>query len=456
MIPKPSGFRLGRIMIVARREFRSTVFTKGFILGAIAFPLALFVVVALIPLLMSDHAVPIQGTIVIADSDGSVAAAAQATFDRMLDDPLSVGGSAQDLLDKDSQPALDDLQSLGDAGTIVNVKVIRVSNTSDLIALRADVQAERLLALAEVPTDLLSADPPVDSVIALLVPSNMSPKSTALFSRTIRDATVVARVEKTGTDLKKARALVRQPKTDAARMTRDGTQASESLELRLFIPGGFMILMWIATFTSANQLCTTTIEEKSSKVIEVLLSALSPTELLAGKIVGQSFVSAIMLATYGSVGIATLAFATMLDVVPLSAMLMFIVWFVLAYFMVASIMAAVGSAVSDLREAQSLIGPAMSVMMIPLLVWLPISENPTGWLATISSFIPPIGPFIMVLRTTGAIEPIPAWQVIGSLIVNFAATFLLIWLAGRVFRIGVLMQGKPPTPLELLRWARAR
>ena len=397
MARQPKGFRLDRIMVVAIREFRSTVFTKGFIIGAIAFPLGMFFLVALIPMLMSDHMVPITGTIVIADEDGSVATAAQAAFDRMRDEPSTLGDSARDLLTSDAAPDLDDLHVLSDVGTTVNVQVKRLSITSDLTDVRAEVQAETLLALAEIPSELLDADPSVDSVIALLVPSKTSPKTTALLSRTIRDATVIARVERTGTDLAKARALVRQPKTDAARMTREGTQASESLELRLFIPGGFMILMWIATFTSANQLCTTTIEEKSSKVIEVLLSALSPTELLAGKIVGQSFVSAIMLATYGSVGIAGLAFATMLDVVPLSAMLMFIVWFVLAYFMAAAIMVAVGSAVSDLREAQSLIGPAMSVMIIPLLVWLPISENPTGWLATVSSFIPPIGHYNMCL-----------------------------------------------------------
>ena len=124
--------------------------------------------------------------------------------------------------------------------------------------------------------------------------------------------------------------------------------------------------------------------------------------------------------------------------------------------MVASIMAAVGSAVSDLREAQSLVQPAMIVMMIPLFLWLPISENPTGWLATVTSFVPPIGPFVMVLRTTGAVEPIPLWQISLALAVNGFSTIALVWIASRVFRIGVLMQGKPPTPMELLRWARTR
>ncbi len=450
-----SAMRLSRVLVVAVREFKQTVFTKGFIIGAVAFPLGMFFIIGLIPFLMSDAPVPIRGTIVITDEDGSVAQAAQKAFERLRTDPKGAAHAAE-LFSGDSAPDLEAISAIAEAQTPVEITVRRVSNTSDLTQLREDVKNETLLALAEVPSELLQASPSSEVAIALLVPSNTSPKTTALLSRALREATVVARVERTGADLGSARALVRAPKIDAARMTKEGTQARESLELRLMIPGGFMILMWIAAFTSANQLLTTTIEEKSSKVIEVLLSALSPMELLGGKILGQSFVSTVMLATYGSVGIAGLAFATMLDVVPLSSMLLFLVWFVLAYFMIASIMAAVGSAVSDLREAQSLIGPAMTIMFIPLMLWLPISENPTGWLATITSFIPPIGPFIMVLRTTGAVEQIPGWQIVTALVVNAAGTCVLVWLAGRVFRIGVLMQGKPPTPMELLRWARAR
>jgi ABC-2 type transport system permease protein len=142
--------------------------------------------------------------------------------------------------------------------------------------------------------------------------------------------------------------------------------------------------------------------------------------------------------------------------VPITTILLFLVWFVMAYLMVAAIMTAVGSAVNDLREAQSLVQPAMIVMMVPLILWLPITENPTGWLATISSFIPPCGPFVMVLRTTAAIEPIPGWQVFVALAVNAVGTVGFVWAAARIFRVGVLMQGKPPTPRELLRWARAR
>ena len=188
----------------------------------------------------------------------------------------------------------------------------------------------------------------------------------------------------------------------------------------------------------------------------MLLSATSPLELLAGKILGQSLVGLLMLGMYGIAGLDGLTLLAMTDLVDVFTILLFVAWFLLGYFMSAAMMAAVGSAVSDLREAQTLVSPVMLLMMLPLMLWLPISENPTGIIATVASFIPPIGPFVMVLRTTGAVEGIPSWQVAVALLINAAGAIGLVWLGARIFRIGILMQGKPPTPLELLRWARAR
>lgn len=452
-----SGFRWSRIATIAAREFRQTVFTKGFIFGAVLFPLVMFAVIGVMPFLLSSSPVPVSGTLVVADEDGSVARAMQTKLDQYKNgksaDPTK---AIQDAMADGQAGDMNSLQSLADLPGSVDVIVRRVALDSDLASVREELQRGELLALIEIPAALLTKSPPAETDIVLLVPTTSPAKTTALFSRAAREATVIARVERTGMDLAQARALVREPKADTARLTKEGTQAKERTEMRFLIPGGFMLLMWIATFTSANQLLTTTIEEKSSKVIEVLLSAVSPLELLSGKIVGQSLVSLLMLLTYGGVGIAGLAFMTMLDIVPLSTLVLFLVWFLLAYFMVASIMAAVGSAVSDLREAQSLVAPAMGVIMIPLMLWLPITQDPTGRLATIMSFIPPAGPFVMVLRTTAAVEPIGNWQIAIALIVNAGTTIALVWIASRIFRVGVLMQGKPPTPRELLRWARTR
>jgi ABC-2 type transport system permease protein len=121
--------------------------------------------------------------------------------------------------------------------------------------------------------------------------------------------------------------------------------------------------------------------------------------------------------------------------------------------MIASIMAAIGSAVNELREAQSLMTPAMLVLMIPLFLWLPISTSPNGLLATVTSFIPPLIPFVMILRVAGD-EVIPMWQIVLSLLIGYPAMVAMVWMAARVFRVGVLMYGKPPSPVELIKWVR--
>ncbi len=449
------GFRFTRVRSIAWREFKHTVFTKGFIIGALAFPFLMFGAIGLMPLLLSDKPVPVTGTLVVADADGTIAAAMKAAFEeyrhpRAPKEPAATPtrGPLEEFDPDAPDPSL--------FSTEVDVEVRRVTLDSDHDSTRADVRDGVLLGFIEIPAALLERSPSEDLDISVLVPTSSPAKTTALLSRTAREATVVARVERHGEDLAAARALVHLPGTSTARMSETGVAAPENTQMRFLIPGGFMFLMWIAAFTSANQLLTTTIEEKSSKVIEVLLSAVSPLELLVGKIVGQSLVSMVMLSTYGAAGLSGLAFLAMLDLVPLSTILLFLVWFALGYLMVAAVMTAVGSAVSDLREAQSLVQPAMIVLMVPLILWLPISENPTGWLATAMSFVPACGPFVMVLRTTGAVEPIPAWQIPVTLLVNTAATIGLVWMAARIFRVGVLMQGKPPTPRELLRWARTR
>jgi ABC-2 type transport system permease protein len=394
------------------------------------------------------------GTLVVADHDGSVAAQMRLSFDAMRaagtrTAPAPAGTPLTMPLGEFDGAAMPD-------DPPVYITVVRVPLSADLQQEQARVQSGEILGLVEIPVELLQATPPAGVDISVLVPTASPAKTTAMLGRVAREATVTARVAAAGGDLAAVRALLSSPTAATARVSNQGQRSAERLEIRVILPAAFMFLMWIASFSSANHLLTSTIEEKSSKVIEVLLSATSPLELLAGKILGQSLVGLLMLGMYGIAGLAGLTLLAMTDLVDVFTILLFVAWFLLGYFMSAAMMAAVGSAVSDLREAQTLVSPVMLLMMLPLMLWLPISENPTGIIATVASFIPPIGPFVMVLRTTGAVEGIPSWQVAVALLINAAGAIGLVWLGARIFRIGILMQGKPPTPLELLRWARAR
>jgi ABC-2 type transport system permease protein len=125
----------------------------------------------------------------------------------------------------------------------------------------------------------------------------------------------------------------------------------------------------------------------------------------------------------------------------------------MAYFMIASLMAAVGSAVTDIREANTLVMPVMLIAMIPLILWLPISQDPNGGIATAFSYIPPAIPFVMILRIA-ADEPVPLWQIPATIAWGYACVLAMVWIAAKIFRVGVLMYGKPPSPFQLLKWLR--
>jgi ABC-2 type transport system permease protein len=336
----------------------------------------------------------------------------------------------------------------------VDIAVEHVRDPSQEAALRAKVRSEELVGLAIVPPALLEPGGGDAAPFTLLVPSKSPPRVTELLERAVSQAVVRARVARSGGDYATLTGMLREPRAAARRIAPDGTESDESKAAKMLLPMGFMMLLWIATFTSGNYLLTTTIEEKSNKVMEVILSAVSPMQLLCGKILGYAAVSALMLAMYGGLAIALLVAAAMGDLVSPGLLLLLGVYFVMAYAFVAVMMASVGSAVNDLREAQSLVTPVMLVMMVPLMLWLPISEQPNGWLATVASFVPPAIPYVMVLRVAASSEPIAAWQVALSIAWGFAWVLAFLWAGAKVFRVGVLMQGKPPSPRELLKWIR--
>lgn len=446
-----------KIFAIAWREFRHTVLTKGFIFGALIMPVLMFGAIAAIGMLVGSQMAPVNGTLAILEESGQVAPFATQELD-----PSRINEDLEESVKRASKliPGVGSNAATQAAAITPRISVAVEAFTDPLQeeTLRARIQEDSLLGLAIVPKDVLQANPRNEqggnAVFTLLVPSKSPPRLTALLERSVARAIVKARVQQAGSDYSSLHALLSIPETTVRRLAIDGQEASESMVAKTLLPMGFMMLLWISTFTSGQYLLTTTIEEKSSKVMEVLLSAVSPMQLLCGKILGYAMVSALMLGMYGALGIAALTAAAMADLVSPGMLLLMGVYFVMAYAFVSIMMASVGSAVNDLREAQSLVTPVMLILMLPLMLWLPISEQPNGWLATAASFIPPAIPFVMILRVTASSEPIAAWQVVLSMVWGFAWVGLFLWCGAKIFRVGVLMQGKPPTPRELLKWIR--
>jgi len=249
--------------------------------------------------------------------------------------------------------------------------------------------------------------------------------------------------------------LSERPLARSTTVTAEGETRSID-EMQMFIPMAFMMLLWISVMTGGQYLLMSTIEEKSSRVMEVLLSAISPTELLTGKIIGQGLVALTVLAVYvgiGMVGLNQLG-PQLFSLLPLDILPWLVVYFVIAFGLFACLMAAVGSAVSDIREAQSLLGPIMLLLMFPLFLWFFIVDSPNSVFAVVLSYIPITTPFVMILRIAQTTDPVPLWQMITTSIVGFMGVLAIGWAAIKIFRIGVLMYGKPPSFMDLLKWLR--
>ena len=445
-----------KVLLVAWREFKHTALTKAFIFAAVIAPLGIVGLMLLMPMLMNTTLAPLKGVMAVVDPTGEIAPIVQQelTPQRIIErSGISLENLGEQSIGRDSK-SLRGMPFSAARPPQIEIEVKVFDAGADVNALKDQVRSGAFVALAVVSSEVL--DPSQSSMFELFVASETSPHHTSLFEHSISESIVQARVRRAGTDLKTARQLLSEPNADIMRLGANGAEARESTELKMIIPVIFMILLWVTTFTSGNYLLTSTIEEKSNKVMEVLLSAVSPFQLMTGKILGQAGVAFVMLLMYGGAGLAAMTALAMMDLIPPILLVYLMLFFIMAFFMIASIMAGVGSAVSELRDAQSLITPAMLVLTVPLLLWLPISNSPNGVLATVTSFIPPLTPFVMILRVTTATEPVPLWQIIASLVTGYCWMVVMVWASAKIFRVGVLMYGKPPTPFELIKWVGYR
>ena len=245
------------------------------------------------------------------------------------------------------------------------------------------------------------------------------------------------------------------------------TGAEKSVEtkdvIRQWAPVAFVYLLWISIFSISQMLLTNTIEEKSSRIIEVLLSSVSPVELLAGKIAGMAATGLTMIGSWvvffffavkvipyllgGSNGIDLSALLR--DPIYLSS---FVVYFVLGYLFYASLLVGLGSVCNSLKEAQNLMQPIIIMLLLPLMAMVPVGQDPNGTLARILSFFPPFTPFVMMNRSAG---PPALWEYLVTTVLLIISVAGVLWTSAKVFRIGILMTGKPPKLVEIVRWLKA-
>ncbi len=228
--------------------------------------------------------------------------------------------------------------------------------------------------------------------------------------------------------------------------------ASEANEIaELLIPFGMMMLMFMAIMVGATPLVHSVLEEKMQKISEVLVASVSPFELMAGKLIGVVGVSLTIVGVYVAGGYATLHHYGYDDFVSLNLLVWFLIYQSLAVVMFGALFIAIGAACADIKESQSMLTPVMLLGMFPLFIWLNVIREPNSSFSVIASFIPTGTPMMMMARL--AAEPdLPFWQLGSGVLLVLATTTVFVWAAGRIFRVGILMQGKGAKIGEMIRW----
>jgi ABC-type Na+ efflux pump permease subunit len=187
------------------------------------------------------------------------------------------------------------------------------------------------------------------------------------------------------------------------------------------------------------------------KIAEVLVSSVSPFELMAGKLIGTVFVSLTLSVLYLGGAALIVAQMALTGYVNPALIVWFIVFQLLGLLIFGSFFIAVGAACSEIRDAQSLMSPVMMMIILPMFCLVPVLESPTSTFSRAISLFPPATPMLMTLRIASKPGP-PLWELLLGVALCAAFTCLCLWAAAKVFRIGILSQGQAPTVGKMIRW----
>lgn len=284
----------------------------------------------------------------------------------------------------------------------------------------------------------------------------------SLVSRALRFALSERQLTDRGFSPEAAKTLLGPVALDSVHIDRQGANQSNGLGA-VFLPYLLLGAIYATVLIYGLYVMRSVIEEKSSRVVEVLLGSVTPMQLMAGKIIGVGAVGltqiGIWAAAAGILGTGSLAMAhqvvgeTMKDAhISTASLLLFPVFFILGYATYACLYAAIGALVNSDEEAQQLQFPVTLPLVLCMVFAAAIIRDPNTPVAFWLSMFPLTSPIIMYVRV--AVSMPPAWQIASSIGISLASLYGLAWLTSRIYRIGILMYGKRPTLAEILKWIR--
>lgn len=454
---------MSKIFTIAIREYWAMVATKAFLISIIMMPILMFGGIFAMKWLTNVGGVK-ERKILVYDGTGQlfsklkVRAVAQNNFAAALSE------AKKEEKDSDKPKGFEEnekflLEKL-DVAELTDKKREEISQ---------QIKDGEYYAFVEMPADIITRAPDFSSaesvedlqkaIPAVLFRSQNSAlaASRQWFQVMISELIKEIRLKEAGIDIQKvnkASTPVNVKGLGLFELDEDGQPKSKEEDgnvlTAIFMPFGVMMLMFMVIFLAAQPALESVLEEKSQKIAEVLLGSANPFQLMIGKLIGVVGGSLTVFSVYIT-GIIYFASSQNYDI-PYEILPWFIVFQILGVFFFAAMFMAVGASVNQLKEAQSMLLPIWMLMMSPMMVWFIIIRDPNGLIATGMSFFPPATPTTLMLRmATG--QTVPFWQPAVGLVLMIIATLLVVHVASRIFRVGILWQGKTPTMGEIVKWA---
>jgi ABC-2 type transport system permease protein len=441
-----------RALVIAKRDYIISVRSKSFIFGLIVFPLLFggsLIGVALMkarPDLRDRHVVLIDRTGKLADFVVRAAAAKSASemFEKKTGIQISPRYIVEPVAPESGDP---NLQRLALSG--------RVRKGELFAFLDIGAPAHPVRGAAENAKD--GSGNPLS--VACYTNAGAIDKLQSWLGSAVNDAIKTQRLAEAGIDRSRVPAILAAvPVDNLDLLTKDPSTGAihepvKRDQLAIFIvPFAAMMLFMMIVMMGCAPMMAAVTEDKSQRIVEMLLGLATPHDLMMGKVlagVARSLTSSVL---YVTVGTGALIVLQLSGVAPMSLLPWFYAYLIAQVTMLCALSVGLGAACNSPQEAQNLMLLVLAPIMLPLFLMMPVLERPNGTLAVALSLFPPFTPMLMVMRQAMP-GGVPLWQLSLGLVGVLACALLGVWAASRVFRVGILMQGQPPRLADIMRWA---
>ncbi len=418
-----------KIAAVVRREFIERVRTKWFIISTVLGPVFL-VGITVLPAVLATRG---GGTrVAVVDHES--------------------GGFASRLL-----------AQLGSDGRFsVSVVAAAAGGDATIDSLTKEVQAKRLDGFVEVSPAAIES-----GKFEYRGRNVASIRDMAMLQTSLRQAVTIERLTRRGIDPGVVQEAQQHIDLSTKRITRQGA-TGESGEATFFLAYIVGFILYMAIFLYGVNVMRSVIEEKQTRIIEVLVSSLRPFELMLGKVIGVGGVGLFQMTIWGVTAAVLVSYSQalfgFLHVTPEQAaqvqmpaigfgfVVLVLAYFLLGYLIYSALFAVVGASVNTESEAQQAQMPVTMLLVVAIVLFPMVLNDPGGKMAVAMGIVPFFSPIIMPIRYTAS--EVPAGELAVSLGVLLVSTIVVVWVAARIYRVGILMYGKRPNVKELLRWAR--